>query len=213
MCMALLASCNDDNYEPGNGKYSNLTADLVDLHTSLSTRVDYATTDNNTILSFNPHMRVEWANQPDTIYRALLYYFKRDNTTNVDPYQAAPVNVLYPVDAAKVKTIVTDPVGLGSVWMAETGRYLNLQLNIKTASNTPSGDKQQVAMVLNKIEETDSGRKTYFYTFYHAQNGVPENYTTEVYFSMPTEKIAGGDIIHISINTDKGMVEREFVQR
>lgn len=213
LCMAMLTACNDDSYEPGKGDLSDLVADLVDLHTKAATQVDYAVTDNNTTLTFNSLMEVQWANKADTIYRGLLYYRKAKNSNNVVPYSLAPVTVLYPVSADKIKEMKTDPVELESGWMAETGRYLNILVKIMTASSGEGDDRQSVGMVLDKVEDNADGHKTYYYTFYHAQNGVPENYSTEVYFSIPTANIAGGDKIVLKVNTRKGVVEKEFVQK
>lgn len=49
-------SCSDD--DGIDDKYKNMKAELVELHTSMATRVNYAINDNDETLTFNPHMQV-----------------------------------------------------------------------------------------------------------------------------------------------------------
>ena len=44
---AVLAACQVDSYDSGDGEYSLLTADFVEAHTSQASAVDYAVTDGS----------------------------------------------------------------------------------------------------------------------------------------------------------------------
>lgn len=203
-------SCSDD--DGIDDKYKNMKAELVELHTSMATRVNYAINDNDETLTFNPHMQVSWAERPDTLYRALLYYNNVGNSTDVQPVELAPVTVLWPKPIEKIDKMITDPVSFESAWMAQNGRYINLLVKIKTGDNGEGGQRQRIGIATNEVKEDDSGHKTYVYTLYHAQNGVPEYYSTNVYLSIPVAGINTGDKIVVNINDYKEMVTKEFIK-
>lgn len=77
---------------------------------------------------------------------------------------------------------------------------INLLVKIKTGDNGEGGQRQRIGIATNEVKEDDSGHKTYVYTLYHAQNGVPEYYSTNVYLSIPVAGINTGDKIVVNIN-------------
>ena len=79
----------------------------------------------------------------------------------------------------------------------------------------PSVDeKQTIGLMCDEITTDSEGHRHYSLTLLHAQNGVPEYYSAELFLSIADyrlpEKPAEGDIITITINTYKGKTERSF---
>ena len=87
----VLFSCTQDGYETGEGEYSLLRADLVDVHVNGERRVDYVLTDDSDSLRTQRPFTVGWIETADTTYRALLYYKLKDG--NVEGYSMGQVLV------------------------------------------------------------------------------------------------------------------------
>lgn len=80
MLATVLAACQVDSYDSGDGEYSMLTADFVEAHTSQASAVDYAVTDGGDSLVMQQPLSADWADKADTLYRAILYYDHADGT-------------------------------------------------------------------------------------------------------------------------------------
>lgn len=206
----LITSCTQDLYDKGEGEFSQLRADLVNVHVRSDNRVDYVLTDDGDSLRTEPPFTVNWIEKGDTIYRALLYYFLNDGV--VDAYSMGPVLVPSVKAANLIKGgIKTDPVHLTSLWRARNGKYLNLRLRVMTGTTEDEKmGKQTFGCVSDTVVSHPDGRSTQYLRLYHDQGGQPEYYSKEVYLSIPL-KDTEADTLQISINTYNGPLLRRFV--
>ena len=98
----LLASCEHDGYDSGDGSLSYLTAELAVLHTASNRSATSADLDNGTTLSISNPFTTSWMTKADTIYRALLYYdVATDGSKKVKARSVSAVPVLRPREDSK----------------------------------------------------------------------------------------------------------------
>jgi hypothetical protein len=184
---SLLASCEYDQYETGDGNYSYLRADFVEAHTIDSKKVDYAINDDGEKIVFTTPCTVKWAENKDTLYRALLYYNRKPE--GAEPISIQRVHVLKPLLADTVKNTKTDPITLESTWISDCqrtfsfngeqkARYLNVSFAVKTGQH-----EEELVQTIGVMRE--SRNDTLLLTFLHDQGGVPEYYSSHVYASIP----------------------------
>lgn len=205
-----LASCSNDGYDTGDGKYSYLTAEFCLAHTSASQTVDYVLADDGSKLVLAPRMNIGWAEKADTLYRALLYYNKKEIESAggvVEPVVAAQVPVLRPVSSQDVKEMFTDPLTVESCWLSENGRYVNLALLLKTGKPDSDDMAQTVGLVVDSIAVQADGVRTMMTRLYHNQGGVPQYYTVRRYVSIDVQQLDADGII-ITANTFGGVMEK-----
>ena len=104
LAAAVLASCEHDGYESGDGSLSYLTAELAGLHTASNRSATSADLDNGTTLSISNPFTTSWMTKADTVYRALLYYdVATDGSKKVKARSVSAVPVLRPMEQSKVK--------------------------------------------------------------------------------------------------------------
>jgi hypothetical protein len=223
LCASLflfLSACSSDSYDSGDGKYSYLTIDLVDAHSTDAPTIDYALTDQGDTLFFSSPIGATWATRPDSIYRALLYYYNNVSQEPVEAIAVSQVPVLRPQVGAD--SIGVDPLGYESGWVSSTGKWLNLRLTLKTGQEEGVDERQVLGLTCDSVKQFFSGSTTYYLTLRHNQNGVPEYYSTSVYVSIPvadvlsiTETESGTnspDSAHVvlDIPTDNGLRRIKF---
>jgi hypothetical protein len=109
-------------------------------------------------------------------------------------------------------TLQDDPVKLISAWKAQNGNYLNLSLGLMVGNAENDAAIHKLGLVVNAVEKMSDGSKTFYLTFYHDQDSIPEYYTQTVYLSIPLKDYATGDKICIKMNTYSGWVEKSFVK-
>lgn len=209
--MTALAACNHDAYDTGDGPYSYLTAQLAMLQTSNDGAIYSAATDDGdgVSISFVNPFKVEWAQRPDTIYRALLYYDMVDSAAlTARARSAVQVPVLHIVGADKVKDMRTDPLSLESVWMSPMGDYLNMSLLLKSGKASADDAAQTLAVVDGGTEVDADGRSTRRLLLYHDQGEVPQYYTVQRYVSIDMRQLRALDSVRLVVNTYKGVVEK-----
>lgn len=206
----LISSCTQDLYEKGDGEFSQLRADLVNVHVRHDSRVDYVLTDDGDSLRTEPPFTVSWIEKSDTIYRALLYYYLNDGL--VEAYSMGPVLVTSIKAANLIKGgIKTDAVHLTSLWRARNGKYLNLRLRVMTGTTDDEKvGKQTFGCVSDTVVSHPDGRSTQYLRLYHDQGGQPEYYSKEVYLSIPL-KDTEADTLLLQVNTYDGLKEKRFV--
>ncbi len=214
MVLALLfaVSCTENSYETGDGGYSYLRADLADVSCGEKGRMRYALTDDNDSLVFQPVYECSWMTKADTTYRALLYYSRKEvevDLPSVSCISAQQVLVLRPL--TEVKTKATDPLSWESAWIGSNGNYLNLGLYLKTGKADEEDKRQSLGVVCDSIVER-GGEHEYFLRLLHSQNGVPENYSTRIFASIPLEYFQTGDVVTLRVNTYDGEVMRSFIR-
>lgn len=203
----LLAACTIDPYEAGDGQYSYLKAEMADMHTAAKCKVDYAVTDTDEKLTFNPPFNCHWATTPDSTYRAMLYYKKSPDKTEGNT--CVKVWMLYPMKP--LKATPTDPVKLQSSWLSQNKKYINLRLGVMSGKPDDAKQKQKIGIVLNKQVTHANGKKAIDLQLLHNRNQVPSYYTKTLYISIPTASYKSGDSIRLKVNTYQGMVEKTFV--
>lgn len=208
LATAAICACQIDSYDNGDTRLSYLTAEMVDMHTVAAQQADYAITDEQQRLTFATPFTCTWADKPDTVYRTLLYYDAGAETPR--PLSATPTWVLSPMTPER--TYPTDPVKFESAWMAADKRYLNLRLGLMTGHPDDNSDaKQSIAVALRHVDTHANGSRTVYLELSHAQNQVPEYYTTTIYASIPTTQFCAGDTIRLTINTYQGPVNKQWV--
>jgi len=206
----LLSSCTQEGYETGDGEYSLIRADLVDVHVNGDRRVDYVLTDDGDSLRTQPPFTVGWIEKTDTTYRALLYYNLKDG--NVEGYSMGQVlaPTIKPVSRFK-EGMKTDAVHLTSLWRARNGKYLNLRLRVMTG--TEEGEeqhKQAFGCAADTLVTHADGRRTLHLRLYHDQGGQPEYYSKEIYLSIPLGNVEA-DTLVLGMQTYDGMVTKTIV--
>lgn len=212
-----LTACTSETYDSGDGANSYLTADLVLLRTAPDKSVRSAQLDDGTELRLSNPFAKDWIERPDTVYRALLYYDQKTasadavagtNPTSTPVVRARsvlPVPVLRISAAADVDNMLTDPVGLESMWVSKNGSYLNLSLLLKSGKAEGDTSLHTLGVVSNGTTTDADGRRTLHITLYHDQGGVPEYYTVQQYVSIPTPLLKDADIVELTVNTYNGI--------
>lgn len=200
-----LAACSSEGYDTGDGNYSYLTAELALLHTDSKRAVTAATLDNGANLQLSNPFTIKWAEKPDTVYRALLYYDKPDgNVSTVKVRSVSQVPVLGIANSSQVKEMHTDPVGLESVWTSKNGSYINMSLLLKSGS-TSADTQQSIGMVSEGTSVDADGKRRLVLRLYHNQGGVPEYYTVQQYVCIDARSL-DADVVEINVNTYNGEV-------
>ncbi len=206
--LAAFAACQSDSYETGQGPYSLMQADFVEAHTSALGLMDRVETDESHVFSLAQPQEVKWATTPDSLYRALLYYEKANDSV-ARTVSISQVPTLHPKQLKPEETLCTDPVKFESMWISANGKYLNLGLYLKNGSTQGDSLHHTVGMI-RESETTDvDGKRTVSLRLYHDQGGVPEYYSSRYYVSVPCKEIDADSVV-VTINTYNGAVERRF---
>ena len=210
---ALITACTTSDYDTGDGKLSYFRADFVDIYTNSKSYFVNAMTDDGDSLVFANPISAKWASTPDSAYRALLYYI---NKVENQPQPRVAYSVLVPKlrPIKNVKTMYNDPVKMESAWRSKNGRYVNLCVGLVTGTNEGDDTKHAMGMVCDTLVVNDDGQKHLHLRLYHYRNGMPEYYTTKVYFSIPLKNnpyhLGTGDSLSLSVNTYDGWVTKTF---
>lgn len=208
LAAAVLASCEHDGYESGDGSLSYLTAELAVLHTASNRSATSADLDNGTTLSISNPFTTSWMTKADTIYRALLYYdVATDGSKKVKARSVSAVPVLRPMEQSKVKDMHTDPVRVESVWAAKSG-YINMSLLLKAGKTDGEDAVQTLGLVDCGTTVGNDGKRIRHLKLYHDQGGVPEYYTVQRYASIDTKDLGDIDAVSITVNTYSGEVTK-----
>ncbi len=207
----MVVACEIDDDDSGDGKLSYMRADFANIHTADAKTVDYALTDNNDSLRLTPLATCGWAAEPDSLYRALLYYnVKTKDTGNVEAISISQVLALTLMTTSKLKEIYTDPILFESAWVSPNHKYLNLGLYVKTGYKE-GDEKQTLGMLCDSIYTHDDGTRRYDIRLFHNQNNIPAYYSSRVYASVPLDDFQPGDTLFLSVNTYEGLVQRTIV--
>lgn len=214
----LLAACGSDPYDTGEGSLSQMRADFVEAHTDANACMTSVETDGGERLTLTPPVALEWAAKPDTTYRALLYYNKTadaNGTLTAEPIAMQQVLVPQIVTAEDIEGgMKTDPVEFISAWKSVNGKYLNLEIAVKTGTNDGTYNAQTIGVTCDGVTENADGTRHISLTLYHDQGDAPEYYSAETYVSVAITRLpvtpAVGDEVSISLNTYDGVVTRTF---
>ena len=206
--LAVFSACQNDSYDTGQGSYSLTQADFVEAHTSALGLVDRVETDDGQTFSLAQPQKTAWASVTDTVYRALLYYEKA-NDSAVRAVSISQVPTLHPTALKPEETLCTDPVKFESMWVSANGKYLNLGLYLKNGSTQDDSLHHTVGMIRESETTSADGKRTVCLRLYHNQGGVPEYYSSRYYLSVPCKEIDADSVV-VAINTYNGTVERRF---
>lgn len=203
----LLTACTTDGYETGDGDYSFLTTEFVEVYSNSQLMLTRAVDDSDNHFIFKTPCSYSWVSKPDSVYRAILYYNTNEGET-VEPYRVSPVVVLKLRNKEEVKDIYTDPLIFESAWISKNRKYLNIGLAVKSGTTESQDEqlKQIVGILCDEVTIKGDGTKCYHLILTHNQNGVPEYYTNRAYVSMPLDGIGANDEIELTINTYQGPV-------
>lgn len=189
LCLAATSCSSDDDVQ-----VPNYIVELVEIDTNKDTLVTVIRTDNGT--TYNVTQTIV-ATVPDTTYRCLCSYAFTDKQLTI--YSLSVIFSEIPMKAELFKVRPTDPVKFVSCW--KSGRYLNLQIGIKTTD----ADYHKYAFSEDSIV-TKGTSKTVFFTLLH-QRPVDddESYTKDTYLSIPISSYTDCDSFAISVNTYEGL--------
>ena len=206
-----MVSCTVDPYETGDTSLSYLKAEMVDMHV-VGREVRSIVTDADEQLTVSSSYQLpETIEHSDTTYRMMLYYNKEGNKP-IELKSIRQAHVVMPSDRQSSLTLKDDPVKLISAWKAQNGNYLNLSLGLMVGNAENDAAIHKLGLVVNAVETMGDGSKTFYLTFYHDQDSIPEYYTQTVYLSIPLKDYATGDKICIKMNTYSGWIEKSFVK-
>jgi hypothetical protein len=200
----LFLSCTQDAYEKGEGRYSLMRGDFAEAVVNNVRQVTKIVTDDGDELAVTSPYSAKWIAKADTTYRCMLYYNKVEGKAEVVSMGQVPCPVITPLSEFE-KELKTDPVKFESTWMSKTGRYLNLSILVKTGVTDDSTAVQSLAIVSDTLITHTDGKQIRNLILYHDQGNVPQYYSTQVYISIPTNRI-DADSVRISINSYDGEV-------
>ena len=202
--LSTLISCTQDAYEKGEGEYSLVRGDFAEAVVNSSKQVTKIVTDDGDELFLTSPYTAKWVAKADTTYRCMLYYNKVDGKAEIVSMGQVPCATVYPLSQFD-KEFKTDPVKFESTWMSKTGRYLNLSIQVKTGTADDTAAVQSLAVVSDTLITHPDGKQIRSLILHHDQGNVPQYYSTQVYFSIPTDRI-DADSVRISINSYDGEV-------
>ena len=206
-----MVSCTVDPYETGDTSLSYLKAEMVDMHV-VGREVRSIVTDADEQLTVSSSYQLpESIEHSDTTYRMMLYYNKEGNKP-IELKSIRQAHVVMPSDRQSSLTLKDDPVKLISAWKAQNGNYLNLSLGLMVGNAENDAAIHKLGLVVNAVEAMGDGSKTFYLTFYHDQDSIPEYYTQTVYLSVPLKEYSAGDRICIRMNTYSGEIEKVFAK-
>mgnify|MGYP002623814207 CR=1 FL=1 len=208
---AALTSCEQDDYDKGEGEYSLMRADFVEAHADGTKNIDYAVTDDDDSMRIAKPLTARWVTTADSVYRAILYYKKVGDggTAEIISLGRPTTAHIQPPSYFQKRGIITDPVKLESVWIGKNRRYLNLSLLLMVGqSDAEDTPVHSLGVVGDTIVTHADGTRTAWLRLVHDQGGVPEYYSQRTYFCIPIQNLSV-DSLRLTVNTyDDGLVTK-----
>lgn len=209
--LLLLASCESDSYDKGEGELSLATAEFVEAHANGNKQMDYVITDNDDRLTVSPQPSVKWMTTPDSLYRALLYH-NNVGEGIIEPLSITQVPTLTIYPDWMIQDIKTDPVTFESIWQSANGKYLNMAFYLKIGEVGKDAELHTISIIQDTIIQNADGTATSFMCLYHDQGDMPEHYSSKCYISIPRDSIKA-DSVCMGINTYKGVLYKKVALR
>ena len=210
--LPVLIGCTTDSYDKGEGKYSLMQAELVDLTVNGQKEGIAFVTDDGARFTLTPSVVASWIQTADTVYRALLYFNKISETT-AESMSLGAVPTLRAIHHWQLKEQPEDTLGVESGWLSKNGKYLNLGLLLKTGQEEGNDGTQKIALAQDTIRLNDDQTHTAYFRLLHDQSGVPEYYTSRRYVSILLPDTVQLDTIRLTLPTCEGKKERVFSLR
>ena len=206
--LLLLTACETDSYDKGEGRYSLMQADFCDLAVNAQKQaVSFVTDDGDSYVLSSP-VTAKWIGTADTTYRAIIYYNKVENE-KAESMGLSLVPTMIPKEHWRHKEQIQDPVGLESVWLAKSKKYINLGLLLKSGFVDDTMGRHLISVAQDTILVNADQTSTVYYRFLHSQDNSPEYFSNRHYVSilLPQER---PDTACVSIVTYTGTIERRF---
>ena len=200
----ITSSCTQDAYDKGEGRYSQMVAEMADGYTASDGRVTTFVTDADEHLTVTEPFTTKLMPKADTVYRAVFYYNKVEQGAEVIGLDR--VGVITP---RTIDTLKTDPVRLESMWMAKSGRYLNLSVYLMLGSTDDDEAIQKIGCHRDTLTANPDGTSTLHLRLYHDQAGVPQYYSARTRLSIPLSEIDADSVV-LTVNTYDGPVSKVF---
>lgn len=206
--LSTLSACETDSYEKGTGEYSLVQADFCELTVDAQQQGTRFTTDEGEQFTFAKPFSASWIQTADTTYRTIIYYNKVA-IGQAESVSISAIATLTPIEHWRFKELYQDPIGVESIWLATSGRYVNLGLLMKTARIDDEELPHSIGLAQDTLLVNPDQTRTAYYRFLHSQNGIPEYYTNRRYVSIliPDDR---PDTIRLSIQTYNGILERSL---
>ena len=205
-----LASCTTDSYDKGQGKYSLMQAEMVDLTVNADKQGVAFTTDDGSSYALVPMVTASWIQKADTTYRSVLYFNVQADGT-AEPVSVGVVPTLRAREHWKLTELPEDPIGVESAWIGKNGKYLNLGLLLKTGQVDGEDGVHTIGLAQDTIKRNPDQTRTAYFRFLHDQSGVPEYYTNRRFVSILLPDTVQLDTIRLTLPTYEGKVERVFL--
>ncbi len=206
--LVLLAACEQEIYEKGDGQLSYMRADFVEAFVNADKQVNRVVTDNDDELTLATPYSADWISRPDTTYRAVLYYNKVDSRAELLGLGRVTTLSLRR-DSSAVSKWNPDPIGMETAWVGHNLRYLNLGLVLKIGATDKDATPQSVSMLHGGITVNADSTQTLRLLFNHQQGDVPEYYSQRAYVSVPLSGLTV-DSVRLTVVTYDGTVVRTF---
>ena len=206
--VCLLCACETDSYDKGEGKYSLMQADFVELTVNSEKQGTQFLTDEGEQYRLITPVTASWIQRPDTIYRAIVYF----NKTAAGEAQATAMGqmgVLRPIEHWRFKEQPQDPLGVESLWLTRNGKYINIGLLLKNGRVDDTEGTHAIALCQDTVLVNADLTRTAYYRLLHDQGDAPEYYTNRRYVSiqLPQDR---PDSVRLAIDTYEGTLEKLF---
>lgn len=205
-----LVSCEQDDYDKGQGEYSLMQADFVEAHSNHAKNIDYVVTDDGDSLLITTTYTARWISTPDSVYRAILYYNKVNGgrSAEVISLSRSLTASMHAPSYFKKGGIKTDPIHMESLWIGKNRRYLNLSMLLMVGKNSNDSATHTLGIVADTVITHADGKRTGCLRLYHDQGKVPEYYSQRTYLSVPIRGITV-DSLRLTVNTyNDGIVSK-----
>lgn len=209
---ALLSGCTNDAYDKGDGPYSDMQAELVDVTVGEEKKALDFVTDKGQRYMFETPVPATWASKADSTYRAIVYFDDLGN--GVAKCRAlGGVPTLRAKDHRKLQDMADDPVGYESVWVSDNQRYVNMALLLKSGTSDSNSALHKIALAQDTLICHSNGRNTIHYRLLHDQNNIPQYYTDRSYVSILLPEATPLDTVVLQMNTTDGVVSKVLTIR
>lgn len=208
LVLAALSACETDSYEKGQGRYSLMQTDMGEVMVNSEKQAVSFTTDDGDSYTLTFPATAQWMQTADTTYRAIIYYNKVENE-KAESMGLSLVPTMIPKEHWRHKEQIQDPVGLESVWLAKSKKYINLGLLLKSGFVDDTMGRHLISVAQDTILVNANQTSTVYYRFLHSQDNSPEYFSNRHYVSilLPQER---PDTACVSIVTYTGTIERRF---
>jgi len=205
-CTSFLLGCETESYNTGQGKYSLMQADFVELSIDAQKQATGFITDEGAQYTLTTPATASWIQRPDTTYRAIIYYNKVGEKS-AEKISMGAMGVLTPIEHWRFESLPQDPLGVESIWLTKNGKYINMGILIKNGRIDDDEGIHAIAMSCDTILVNADNSRTAYYRLLHDQGDAPEYYTNRRYVSVLLPKDRP-DSINLSIMTYNGVLNK-----